>query len=174
MRVSEIKRNEQEQIFERALPYRYRLIYQIGCQTGLRISDILNLKRRDIQKANIVIKEQKTKKEKEIVWPKALREELKIWAKIAQNRSNKRNPYLFPSGSSVGHISRQAVFKSFKRTAKLVGVKENIGTHSMRKRFACESLLNGATLEQIQKELNHTHKSDTLLYVLDVIFGEKE
>ena len=159
MRVNKID-TKRETLFRNRLSYNYRLIYDIGCATGLRVSDIIKLEKKILAIKEPTITEQKTNKSKRIYIPKKLKEELKEYSKY-----NKR--FIFESKSKCGHITRQAVFKHFKRIAKIIETKENIGTHTMRKNYACKLLKKGKNYKYIKDKLNHERLNDTLLYIID-------
>lgn len=163
MRVSKID-STKEEIFRNRLSYQYRLIYDIGCHTGLRVTDIITLKKDILKIKEPTIKEHKTGKSKRIYIPKKLKTEL-----IEFSKDNKT--YIFQSKSRTGHITRQAVFKHFKRIAKIVKSSHNIGTHTMRKNYACKLLAKGKNYKYIKSKLNHEKLSDTLLYLLDEMGG---
>lgn len=146
--------------FERYLNYEYKLIYQLGCSTGLRISDIVAMTKDKLEIERPTIKEQKTQKSKRIYIPKKLREELIEF-------SAKHDKYIFESKSKTGHITRQAVHKYFKRVAERLDIPKNIGTHSMRKTYARKLILKHKNYKYVQSKLNHETLSETLLYVLD-------
>ena len=154
--------------FLRRLNYNHELICRIGLSTGLRISDILRLTIDQINIEKPTIKEMKTGKSKRIYIPKKLREELKVY-----HAHNSHNEYIFYSKSKSGHISRQAVWKAFKRASKSLNLKENIAPHSTRKSYACKLLKKGKNYKYIKTKLNHTNMTDTLLYLLDLL-NEKE
>lgn len=164
MRVEKINKAK-EDIFRKRLSYQYRLIYDIGCQTGLRISDIVRMKKSILQIKEPTIIEQKTGKSKRIYIPKKLRQEL-----IEYSKNNKT--YIFQSKSKSGHLTRQAVFKHFKRIAHIIETDQNIGTHTMRKNYACKLLAKGKTFKYIKTKLNHEKLSDTLLYLIDEMEGK--
>lgn len=163
MRVSKID-STKEVIFRKRLSYQYRLIYDIGCCTGLRVTDIITLEKDILKIKEPTIKEHKTGKSKRIYIPKKLKTEL-----IEFSKDNKK--YIFQSKSKTGHITRQAVFKHFKRIAKIVKSNKNIGTHTMRKNYACKLLKKGKNYKYIKSKLNHEKLSDTLLYLIDELGG---
>lgn len=158
MRVYSIDK-EKESKFIKRLNYNYRLIYELGCATGLRISDIVAMEKKILNTKEPTIREQKTGKAKRIYIPKKLRTELKEYAE-----DNKK--YIFESRSKSGHITRQAVHKHFKKTAAEVKASENIGTHSMRKRYSLKLKEKGKSFKYIQKKLNHKNIGDSLIYLL--------
>ena len=158
MRVYSIDKAKENQFIKR-LNYNYKLIYQVGAATGLRVTDIVSLEKNILEKKEPTIKEQKTGKSKRIYIPAKLKKEL-----IEYSSYNKK--YIFESKSSSGHITRQAVHKHFKKIAAEIRADENIGTHSMRKRYALKLYEKGKSLKYIQNKLNHKNLGDSLLYLI--------
>lgn len=158
--------------FRRDLPKKHRLIFDIGIATGLRVSDIISLRREVLEIEKPTIKEIKTGKSKRIYIPRKLRREL-----IKYCESDKGKEFIFFSDKSKsGHISRQAVFKVFKRVAKIYDIDSgpwNVGTHSMRISYACKLMEKGKSLKYIKSKLNHSKEADTLLYILDFFQNRK-
>lgn len=72
MRTNKIE-SEKEGEFLHALPYKYYLLYCVGCETGLRISDILEMKRSDLMLREFEIIERKTGKKRLVKIPDMLR-----------------------------------------------------------------------------------------------------
>jgi site-specific recombinase XerD len=155
--------DEELDFFLKYLPMKHALIFKLGISTGLRISDIVSLKKNllFIEKPTII--EKKTKKSKRIYIKKQLREEL-LW--YAETFS--QNEYIFYSpNSKKGHISRQAVHKMFKKWSKTLKLSGNIAPHSMRKNYASKFLSKGKSFKYIQGKLNHENTTETLIYLLD-------
>jgi site-specific recombinase XerD len=150
---------EKETDFKKRLNYNYRLVYELGSATGLRISDIVSLKKEVLNKKEPTIKEQKTGKSKRIYIPVELKTELKKYSK-------NHKKYIFESRSKTGHLTRQAVHKHFKKIATEIECHENIGTHTMRKNYALKLLQKGKSLKYIKNKLNHDNLTDTLLYLM--------
>lgn len=140
----------------------YTEIWQIGCATGLRISDIISLKVSQIKTEKPTIHEQKTGKPKRIYIPRKVRTEL---IKMCAGKSD--NEFVFSSKSKTGHLTRQAVFKAFKKASKTAQTKKNIGTHSMRKNYALKQFQKEHNLRYVQTKLNHDNMAETALYLLD-------
>lgn len=160
MRVYAIDKENKREEFEKRLDYKYRLIYRVGVATGLRVSDIITLEKKALEIREPTIREQKTGKSKRIYIPKKLRAELKSY-------SQGNEKYIFQSDiSETGHITRQAVWKHFKKVAKEVGIKINVGTHTMRKAKVYNLMKKGKDYTYIKNKLNHSNLADTLLYML--------
>lgn len=160
MRVYAIDEKKAREQFEKRLNYNFRLIYEVGCATGLRITDVLCLKKEILNKKEPTIREKKTGKSKRIYIPKKLRADLRAF-------SEHNDIYIFESKTSkTGHITRQAVWKHFKKVARDIGIEINIGTHTMRKNKVYSLMEKGKDYKYIKNELNHTCLADTLLYMM--------
>jgi site-specific recombinase XerD len=167
MRTNKLNSEIVAQFLQR-LNYKHELVCRVGLATGLRISDILRLTINQVKIEKPTIKEKKTGKSKRIYIPKKLREELKQF-----HARTSHNEYIFYSESESGHISRQAVWKDFKKASENLHIKGNIAPHSTRKSYACKLLMKGKNYTYIKDKLNHSNITDTLLYVLDLL-NEKE
>lgn len=162
MKTNKINESEIE-IFLKFLPLKHSLIFRLGLSTGLRISDIISLKKSALLIEKPTIKEKKTKKSKRIYIPTKLKNDLLLFADATS-----KNDYIFYSQQSKsGHISRQAVHKMFKKWAKNLKLEGNIAPHSMRKNYACSLLKKGKSYKYIQGKLNHSNTIETLIYLID-------
>ncbi|OGO77185.1 MAG: recombinase XerD [Clostridiales bacterium GWB2_37_7] len=146
---------------------KYDLIFKFGLNTGLRISDILPLRVKDIFvnsgefRDYLVLKEKKTKKEKKIKLNDALRKRIKPYVKENNLLSE---DYLFPSKKGT-HIGRIQAYRVLKEAADLVGI-ENFGTHSLRKTWGYWTYkMSKYNIGLIMDTFNHSSQSITLRYI---------
>lgn len=146
---------------------KYGLILKFGLNTGLRISDILPLKVKNIFtkkgefREYLVIKEKKTKKEKKIKLNNALRKNIKPY--VMENCLMPED-YLFPSRKG-DYIGRIQAYRVLKEGANLVGI-ENFGTHSLRKTWGYWTYkMSKYNIGLIMDTFNHSSQSITLRYI---------
>jgi Integrase len=147
---------------------KYGLMFKYGLNTGLRISDILPLRMKDVFKENgefkdyLSINEQKTGKIKKIKLNNAIRKNLKSYVK---ERNLSGESYLFYSNKSGSHIQRIQAYKVLKEAATICGV-ENFGTHSMRKTWGYWTYkASKYNIGLIMETFNHSSQSITLRYI---------
>lgn len=139
---------------------RNALLFEIGIYCGLRVSDIIKLRVRDVKdKDKIYITEQKTGKENGIEINPALKRELKRYVQDKQSYE-----FLFASTRSNKPISRQQAYNIINEAGKHFGL-ERIGTHTMRKTFGYHLYQATKDITLIQKLLNHAKPEITLTYI---------
>ncbi len=152
--------------------FRDLLIFTLGINAGLRISDILKLKWEDILYKNgkireeVIVKEKKTGKTKKFPLNDAVIESINAYIKKMQ--SFKIEDWIFPSRKRNGGlkpISRIAAWQMINKYCKSAGIKENVGTHTLRKTFGYHQYKNGTDIAMLQKMLNHSSPKITLRYI---------
>ena len=142
-------------------------LFVLGINSGLRISDLLKLKISDISergkiKDRIRLREKKTNKFKDFPLSNSTKASLKEYLKT---REYNENEPLFISRKNKGFLLRQQAYKIINDVAKSVGIKEKIGTHTLRKTFGYHAYNNGYDITLIQKLFNHSSPSVTLRYI---------
>ena len=143
------------------------LLFVLGINSGLRISDLLNLQVEDVKgKDRIRLQEQKTGKRKEFPLGESSKKAIAAYLR----QTNDTCGSLFPSRKKAGSqgsgaISRQQAYAIINGAARAVGIKSPIGTHTLRKTFGYWAYKSGYDLSQIQQLLNHASPQITLRYI---------
>jgi len=145
------------------LPLKYKIIWIIGIKTGLRISDILNLRVEELVMRYFELKEQKTGKTR-VIELKLSKSELKLFKSYLYNRDPKS--YAFSGKRFDKPLSRVQVYRVFKAVAERNGIK-GIGTHTMRKTFARDHFKEHRSISELQEVLNHKFASTTVGYIFN-------
>lgn len=142
-------------------------LFVLGINSGLRISDLLKLTISDIIengkiKDRIRLREKKTNKFKDFPLSEKAKQAIKEYLKT---RNYKEYEPLFISRKNNGFLLRGQAYKIINNVAKSVGIKEKIGTHTLRKTFGYHAYNNGYDITIIQKLFNHSSPSVTLRYI---------
>lgn len=147
-------------------------MFCLGINSGLRISDLLNLRVEDViseirplQMADrILVKEQKTGKTNDFIVNLSAKAALKEYLLHAQLETD--SP-LFPSREGQGRkpISRSQAYNIIRIATKNAGLKLQVGTHTMRKTFSYQKYKKGVEIETLSKLLNHSSPGTTIRYI---------
>lgn len=136
------------------------LMFMIGINVGLRVSDILPLKVGDVRGTHIKVIEQKTKKVRRVAINNSLRKALNRYI-----LDKKDSEVLLKSREGNNKpISRSMAYKILREAAEEVGISE-VGTHTMRKTFGYHIYQRDKDVAALQKLFNHDKPTTTLLYI---------
>lgn len=147
------------------------LLFVLGINTGLRITDLLKFKISDVidEKGKIVtsirIREGKTKKEKEFILNRAAKKAIQEY--LDSLGDFRPNLYLFKSQKGQNKaISREQAYMILNKAARMVGIEGPVGAHTLRKTFGYMARTKGiATIEQLQEIFNHSSPAITKRYI---------
>lgn len=144
-------------------------LFVLGINSGLRVSDLLQLTVGEVldSKAKvrdrITLREQKTGKAKNFPISQTAAKAIKEY--LDTRRGCERTEPLFRSRKEHGHLRRAQAYKIIRDAARSVGIEEAIGTHTLRKTFGYWAYKEGKDLTLIQKLLNHASPAVTLAYI---------
>jgi len=146
------------------------LLFTMGINTGLRISDLLKLKLQDVMEDNrkikntIYIRENKTGKEKVFAINKTVKEAIKEY--VSSLKTYELYWYIFKSKKGENSpITRIQAYEILNNAAELIGITDKVGTHSLRKTFGYHARIKGAPIETLQKIFNHASPCITMRYI---------
>lgn len=142
------------------------LLFSLGINSGLRVSDIIKLQIKDLLNADKTIKthitiiEEKTNKVKRFKINAVLGEEIRQYIK-----NMLPDEYIFKSRKGINKpISRVQAYRILSETATKIGLEE-IGTHTLRKTFGYHFYQKTKDVALLQQLFNHSSPSITLRYI---------
>ncbi|ABQ26562.1 site-specific tyrosine recombinase XerD [Geotalea uraniireducens] len=145
---------------------RDRAMLEVLYATGLRVSELVSLKLRDVNiDAGYLLTMGKGEKERLVPMGESARTaigEYLAGIRILLDRKGD-NEYLFLSRLG-GKMSRQAFWNIIKKRSGAAGIRKNISPHTLRHSFATHLLENGADLRSVQIMLGHADLSSTQIY----------
>jgi integrase len=136
------------------------ILFILGISTGLRISDILSLKKEDLLKSHIDIKETKTQKRKRVKIPGYIKKDIMPFV----NRLNDGDYVIKSRQGTNKSIDRSVAYRILRDAAEHVNLTE-VGTHTLRKTFGYHFYQQTQNIAVLQELFNHTSQSVTLRYI---------
>lgn len=145
---------------------KYFVMFRIGVTSGLRISDILNLKVSDVKTNYIQIVEKKTSKAKVF---KLNSKTKQLCLDFIEANDLGDDDYLIysnkkDSNGNMKPISRQQAHHVLNIVADKLGL-EDVGTHTLRKTFGYWHYKQFGDVALLQQIFNHSAPSITLRYI---------
>lgn len=133
--------------------------------SGVRVSELLNLEKNQIDFENNIIKVfGKGSKERKVPFGDIAKEYVIKYIKEVRNLSKYRDSkYLFLNKFGKP-ISRVYFFDIVKKYALAAGINKRISPHTLRHSFATHLLENNASLRTVQEMLGHTNIATTQIY----------
>lgn len=167
--IRDLKKVDAMKIYLKGKNLRDYTMFVVGINVALRITDLLSLKWGDVLKnkkafKEIYLLEGKTQKERRIKLNKASQKAL---GELLENlESYTMDDYIFPSREGHGRpLTRQQALNILKGAAKAVGVKDNVGTHTLRKSWGYQAWKKGFNPALIMDTLNHSNLTVTKRYL---------
>jgi len=155
-----LSRSEIDRVIDSIKNPKHRLMISLSYGAGLRVSEAVNLKIKDVdlEELTIHIKGAKGNKDRISTLSEKICDDLKKM--IALGRSN---DYVFASnrGGKLDERSAQKVFESALQNAD---IKKDATFHSLRHSFATHLLENGVDVRYVQELLGHANIRTTQLY----------
>ncbi|MFC0558863.1 tyrosine-type recombinase/integrase [Halalkalibacter alkalisediminis] len=166
--VEPIRQVEKIRLMKRYLRKRSKrdfLLFVLGINTGLRISQMLELQYSDVINENVP-------RDYLIIINKSQKENIHLNHKVKQailsyirQGKFKQDDYLFQSSNKKAPITRQQAYRIINQAAIEAGISDKIGTHTLRKTFGYHGYKQGVAISLLQRRFNHETRGATLRYI---------
>lgn len=149
---------------ETILGLRDALILELLYSTGIRVSELINIKVKDINfsdKKILILG--KGSKERYVLYGKTLKELLNLYLKESRPKLNKNSEYLILNKNG-NNITDRGIRLIISNILKKGALDYHVSPHTLRHTFATHMLDNGADLKSVQELLGHSNLSTTQVY----------
>lgn len=152
------------------ITYRDKAILELLFSTGLRVSELTNLKRENINLDKTEFSVRGKGQKWRLVF---LSNQAKSWLKKYLEQRTDIDPALFirydraiknNQESKSMAIAPRSVQRLVQKYAKVAGLTKKISVHTLRHSFATDLLSNGANLRAVQELLGHRNITTTQIY----------
>ena len=147
---------------------RDRAIFAFLFATGVRVSELTNLKVSDLFLQDHVARVfGKGSRERFVIFDDATADALQTWLEVREDIDlpEEYQDYVFISQRLGMPIGRNLIFKKTKWYAAQAGITKNVHPHSFRHSFATSLLKGGMDVFNIKKLLGHASINSTMLYL---------
>lgn len=146
---------------------KHKLWILLGYGSGLRISEVAELKVSDILSSEHKIRViGKGNKERYVPLPNITLKILRIYWK--QNKDKIINDYLFPGvykSTKNTHINHYTIKEAFQKIKENNNLDKSITFHTLRHSFATEYIKSGGDIWELKSLLGHSSINSTMVYL---------
>lgn len=154
-----LTKEEVKLLIENAGSYKTKLIIQFLYSSGLRVSELCNLKINDLELSSRIgwVRKGKGSKDRMFILSDKLIEDLKNYLE-----EHKHQKYLFEGPK--GPLSPRNIQKITQRAALRAQISKRVSPHVLRHSFGTHLLDNGTDIRLIQELLGHANLNTTQIY----------
>jgi len=152
--------------FTNSFEIRNRFILELLFATGLRVSELINIKEKDIDLSENCIRTLgKGRKERIVFFGDYAKDMLILYQTKSRSEllGNIKSEYLMV-GKKRPKLTRQRISEILNEEVKKIGLQHHISPHVLRHTFATQLLNGGADIRSVQELLGHESLSTTQIY----------
>ena len=157
-----LSRGEITRLLEATGNTKHRVILMTAYGGGLRVSELVSLKPRDIHSERMLIRVEQGKGHKDrytLLSPRLLEELRAYW------RAYRPQTWLFEGARAGRHLAVATAQRVFDRAKERAGVRHGNGIHCLRHSFATHLMEAGVPVPVIQRLMGHASLSTTAKYL---------
>ena len=143
---------------------KYYMMWLLGSNIGLRVSDIIRIRVKDIRdQDHLIFKDKKTSKEHRLPVNRHLKKEIQEYI---DRHHLQDDDFLIQSQKGENQpLSRIQAYAVLNQAAQACGIEYPIGTHTMRKTFGYWHYRQHKDVALLQQVFGHSAPSITLRYI---------
>ena len=148
-------------LLEAAPSLRDKLLLGLMYATGMRVSEVVKVRYRDLDfdRRIITVWQGKGRTDRQVMLPVSFEPVLK-----GLTTANDPQEYLFPSVRAGRYLSPRTVRRVMARAVQIAGIRKAAHPHCLRHSFATHLFENNTDIRQIQKLLGHAKLETTRIY----------
>jgi site-specific recombinase XerD len=156
-----LTKSEIKKMFTLEKNLKHRLLLMVVYASGLRVSEVVSLKRQDIDitRKSITVISGKGRKDRCTITSDTV---IKTLAEYYSRYTI--NQWLFPGANPETHLTIRSAQHIFEQALKEAAIQKNASIHSLRHSFATHLLESGTDVRYIQELLGHTSIRTTERY----------
>lgn len=156
-----LDKGEIDKILSKELNAKHRLLLMLVYSSGLRVSEVVNLKREhiDLERMLIHIRLGKGRKDRFTILSTRVAGFMEKYYELCDIKT-----WLFPGQQPGRHLSIRSAQHIFDKAIKRAEINKNISIHSLRHTFATHLLESGTDIRYIQELLGHSNVRTTERY----------
>ena len=141
---------------------KHRALLMLVYSGGLRVGDVVRLKKDDIEKERGLIRINlgKGKKDRYTIASETALNALRKYRKVLSHEEE----WIFPGQIKGKHLSIRSAEKIFNKARDIAGITKNATIHTLRHAFATHLLDAGYDIRHVQKLLGHKNIKTTQIY----------
>lgn len=138
-----------------AIGLRNILILRVMYQSGLRVSEVVNLRPQDLSEGSIMVRQGKGQKDRAVPIPADLEKSLREYVSLRGGRGP------VPIFRISTRQARNVVYDAIKEA----GITKKVSPHILRHSYGRQCVINGLPLNVLQQWMGHAHIGTTYIYV---------
>ena len=144
--------------------HRDRMVIEMFYALGVRVSELINIKEKDIDiERNVILITGKRNKQRLIPFGISIKSDILAFRKVKETALETDTDYLFTTATGE-QMTRFTVYKLVKKYLSMVCSLKKLSPHVLRHTFATLMLNNGADINSVKELLGHANLQATEVY----------
>ena len=151
----------------KSLGQRNLTMFSMMLDMGLRISEVSNLKNKDILENQIIIRNSKNGKDRALAITPILKKQMIKYNRVKRNDKNKNSEYYFLSSREDEKLDEKSIFVIMQTIKKHITLRPVVrfSPHTLRHTYPHMQMRNGMDIYTLSKNMGHSSVTMTQNYL---------